>query len=127
VKVPAAVGVPESTPVLELRVTPVGRLPEEMDQVIGATPPVTLNESEYGFPITPLGNEFAGKAGIAATVPFTVMPRDGCATEVAVRTNDPGVTGAVTVTEVLDSAERVAPPVAVQVTPWFEGSFVTVA
>ena len=31
--VPVAVGVPEITPVVAARLTPVGRLPEEMDQV----------------------------------------------------------------------------------------------
>jgi len=38
-EVPAVVGVPEIAPA-ELKLNPAGRLPEEIDQVYGAVPPV---------------------------------------------------------------------------------------
>ena len=40
---PVVVGVPDSTPVPEASESPAGALPAEMDQVRGATPPVTSN------------------------------------------------------------------------------------
>jgi hypothetical protein len=40
VKLPFAVGVPETTPVFAPRVSPAGRLPPVIDQVNGAVPPL---------------------------------------------------------------------------------------
>ena len=37
-KVPIAVGVPEITPVVSLKLKPVGSLPLDIDQVIGVVP-----------------------------------------------------------------------------------------
>jgi hypothetical protein len=41
--VPVPVGVPEITPVLDARESPVGRVPEDMDQLYGAVPPVAAS------------------------------------------------------------------------------------
>jgi hypothetical protein len=38
--VPVTVEVPEITPLLEESASPLGRVPEEMDQVYGGVPPV---------------------------------------------------------------------------------------
>jgi hypothetical protein len=46
VELPAAVGVPEITPVLALRVNPAGKLPVLTLQVYGATPPLAANVCE---------------------------------------------------------------------------------
>ena len=40
VKLPLAVGVPETTPVVAPRLSPAGRLPPVIDQVNGAVPPL---------------------------------------------------------------------------------------
>jgi len=53
VKLPAAVGVPESTPVLVLKVKPLGKFPV-CDQV-GAGVPVAANVKLYEMPTVPLG------------------------------------------------------------------------
>jgi hypothetical protein len=45
-KVPFAVGVPETRPVLGARLSPVGRLPEVIDQVYGVVPPVASRDLE---------------------------------------------------------------------------------
>lgn len=51
---PAAVGVPEMTPVLE-RVSPAGSDPESTVQVFAPLPPVASKVCEYGVPTTPAG------------------------------------------------------------------------
>ena len=45
VKLPAVVGVPDSRPVVGLRVSPGGRVPALTDQANGAVPPVTVSWS----------------------------------------------------------------------------------
>ena len=45
-KLPLAVGVPEMMPVLALRLSPAGRLPEVIDQTKGAVPPVAVRDFE---------------------------------------------------------------------------------
>lgn len=45
-KLPLAVGVPEIAPVLALRLSPAGRLPEVIDQTNGAVPPVAVSDFE---------------------------------------------------------------------------------
>ena len=45
-KLPLAVGVPEMRPVLALRLSPAGRLPEVIDQTKGAVPPVAVSDFE---------------------------------------------------------------------------------
>ncbi len=40
---PAPVGVPEITPVLDASVSPLGRTPEASDQVYGGVPPVAAS------------------------------------------------------------------------------------
>ena len=44
--VPAVVGVPEMTPVEELSVNPLGKLPEVIDQVYVPVPPVAWRVAE---------------------------------------------------------------------------------
>jgi hypothetical protein len=46
VEVAAALGVPVMTPVLGLRLSPVGNVPLETDQVTGAVPPVEVKVVE---------------------------------------------------------------------------------
>jgi hypothetical protein len=45
-KFPLIVGVPEMTPVDAARLSPAGRLPEEIDHVYGAVPPVACTPLE---------------------------------------------------------------------------------
>ena len=45
-KLPFAVGVPEMRPVLAARLSPAGRLPEVIDQLYGAVPPVAARDFE---------------------------------------------------------------------------------
>jgi hypothetical protein len=45
-KVPGAVGVPETMPVVAPRVSPVGRLPAVIDQLYGEVPPVACRPFE---------------------------------------------------------------------------------
>jgi hypothetical protein len=52
---PIADGVPEITPVEELRLRPAGSDPKRMAYVTGAVPPVTTNGWEYGVPRVPPG------------------------------------------------------------------------
>ena len=54
--VPAAVGVPEMTPLDELRVRPFGSAPLESVKVYGAVPPTADTVWLYGEPIAPLGS-----------------------------------------------------------------------
>ena len=44
--VPAAVGVPEITPVAEFRARPAGSVPEDMDHVLGVVPPLAARVCE---------------------------------------------------------------------------------
>jgi hypothetical protein len=53
--VPAAVGVPLTTPVEEARDNPAGRLPERTDQLYGVAPPVATIVWLYATPTVPLG------------------------------------------------------------------------
>ena len=45
-KLPLTVGVPERLPVVAERLSPAGRLPEPVDQVYGAVPPVAASVFE---------------------------------------------------------------------------------
>jgi hypothetical protein len=45
-KLPLVVGVPEMMPVLAARLSPLGRLPEVIDQTKGAVPPVAVRAFE---------------------------------------------------------------------------------
>jgi hypothetical protein len=55
--VPNAVGVPETYPLAESRLRPVGRAPERMENTYGNTPPLAGNEWEYGIPSAPAGGK----------------------------------------------------------------------
>ncbi len=52
VELPTLVGVPERTPLLD-NVIPAGKVPLASVHVNGAVPPVALNCTLYGVPITP--------------------------------------------------------------------------
>lgn len=54
--VPVPVGVPEIAPEEESD-NPAGRLPEVIDQLYGAVPPVAVNVALYAVPCVALGNE----------------------------------------------------------------------
>ena len=45
-KLPFAVSVPEMRPVVAARLRPAGRLPEVIDQLYGAVPPVAARDFE---------------------------------------------------------------------------------
>src|SRR5579872_2103275 len=65
--VPAAVGVPESTPVEALSVIPAGSVPLLTDQVYGAVPPLTVSVNEYAAPTSPDGGAVGPGAGDVVT------------------------------------------------------------
>ena len=50
VEEPEAVGVPEIAPLEGFSVNPAGSVPELMDQVYGAAPPLALSVATYAFP-----------------------------------------------------------------------------
>jgi hypothetical protein len=54
--VPLVVGVPEITPLLGARLSPAGRLPEVIDHLYGAAPPLALRAVEKGVPEVPEGS-----------------------------------------------------------------------
>jgi hypothetical protein len=56
VEVPAASGVPESVPLAGFKVSQMGRVPVEADQVKGGVPPVTDSVCKYGTLITAVLN-----------------------------------------------------------------------
>jgi hypothetical protein len=51
---PATVGEPEIVPVLELSVSPAGRVPCVTLNVYGGTPPLAVSDEEYATPTVPL-------------------------------------------------------------------------
>ena len=55
-KLPLAVGTPKIWPV-GARMRPLGRLPEAIDHVYGAVPPVACSVPEYDEPVRPIGND----------------------------------------------------------------------
>ena len=67
---PAAVGVPEIWPLLELMLKPAGN--PVADQVYGVLPPVAATVVEYDVPAVPFGSEEVVTAGAAAIVSDTV-------------------------------------------------------
>jgi hypothetical protein len=68
--VPAAVGVPEIIPVVE-SAKPVGRLPLDIDHVMGAVP-VAVSGWLYDVPTVPLGNVVVVMTGATAEVPIVI-------------------------------------------------------
>jgi hypothetical protein len=106
---------------------PGGRAPAEIDQVNGATPPVTNIVASYGLPSTALGSFATLIAGLAATVIVTFALLPEFALEVAVSVTVLAAVGAVSVTLEIVSAVRVPPPATVQETPADVESPVTVA
>ena len=68
--VPAAVGVPEITPVDATRLNPAGNVPALTLQVYGVVPPLACSVVEYAVPAVPPGNDVVvtvGGCGAAAT------------------------------------------------------------
>lgn len=55
-KLPLAVGVPESVPVAALRLSPAGRVPAETECAYGGVPPDTTIVCEYTDPMLPSGS-----------------------------------------------------------------------
>jgi len=78
VKLPAAVGVPESTPPLE-RVSPVGKLPLIFAKVYGLLPPLAVKVWLYATPTFPFGSVdgftvIVGQPGVGVGVGVGVGP-----------------------------------------------------
>jgi hypothetical protein len=71
-KDPDAVGVPMMAPVDEFSVRPAGRLPEVIEYVYGATPPVAFRLELYGTPTCPAVAAHAS-VGVATAI---VMPHE---------------------------------------------------
>src|SRR5580700_5902662 len=69
--VPAAVGVPDNTPVEPFSVIPSGRLPLLTDQVYGPVPPATANVTEYAVFTSP--DDGAGKDSAGAATTLSVV------------------------------------------------------
>ena len=63
-KLPAAVGVPESTPVVKFKNRPDGGVPENDVALYGAAPPVAEKVCVYGDPTVAAGSV----AGVTVTV-----------------------------------------------------------
>jgi len=65
--VPAVVGVPEITPVVESKVSPGGKAPLVIVQVQGQVSGAAVNAAEYGVPTWPLGSGLGKIVGAART------------------------------------------------------------
>jgi hypothetical protein len=65
---PGAVGVPEITPVVLVRVRPAGSEPAGIDQVSGRVPPAATAILEYGTATVPPGNEVEVRVNAVAIV-----------------------------------------------------------
>ena len=84
VDVPVAVGVPEITPP-ELRLKPLGRVPEAKLHVTAPAPPLACRETEYAAPIVPaVRGEVVATVGGGVTITLTDADFVASATEVAV-------------------------------------------
>jgi hypothetical protein len=71
VEVPAAVGVPLTSPVVELIVKPAGKVPLDIANVLGEVPPVDVGAIEYTdstVPFIPLLGAAIVKAAVAKSV-----------------------------------------------------------
>jgi hypothetical protein len=71
VEVPAAVGVPLTSPVVELSVKPAGKVPLVTANVFGEVPPVDVGAIEYTdstVPLIPLLGAVIVKAAVAKSV-----------------------------------------------------------
>jgi hypothetical protein len=66
------VGIPERTPVVVLRVMPLGSVPEVRLHFSGAVPPVVKIAAEYGALVVPAGRV----AVVIASAGFKVMVMD---------------------------------------------------
>lgn len=67
---PLAVGVPAMAPLPDASLNPAGRLPDVIDQVYGAVPPLAARLTLYDVPTTPEDNEAVEMAtGRATFVP----------------------------------------------------------
>lgn len=68
-KVPLAVGVPEMVPVVDVSISPEGRLPDVIDHEYGAAPPIACNVCEYAAPaVAGISAGVAMDSGVLATV-----------------------------------------------------------
>jgi hypothetical protein len=70
VKIPATVGVPESTPE-ESSVSPFGTDPLDTENVYGAMPPIAVIVCEYRMPVVPEGGE--GGASVMEAQPIEIV------------------------------------------------------
>jgi hypothetical protein len=89
VAVPAAVGVPEISPVVAFRLRPAGNEPPDTDQLIGPLP-VAARISLYSSPIEPsrrLVVVIAGATGVAVTVMLSSLVASGKTPLAAVTVN----------------------------------------
>ncbi len=111
VYLPVAVGVPEITPAL-LRVSPVGRLPDVTDHVMGVVP-VEDKTALYAVPDVPeerLVVVIAGLPGTVGAAIVIVKELDALPTEFVACTVNVNVPVAVGVPEISPEALSVRPP-----------------
>jgi hypothetical protein len=72
VAVPTTLGTPEIVPVEELIVSPVGRLPELIDHLYGAMPPLTCSVWLYALPTGTEGSVVAAIFNMAAATAMVI-------------------------------------------------------
>lgn len=135
-KVPAAVGVPEITPVAAFRVRPAGIEPALMDQLYGVKPPVACKVALYAVPATAFVSVvvvMTRGGGAVATVKLNAAVADAAgeaeSATAAVKLNAPEEVGVPEITPVvalsvrpggnapavIDQLYGVTPPVACRV------------
>jgi hypothetical protein len=100
-KATEAIGVPEITPVAELRLRPAGKVPPIRDQFLAPLPPVALSVCEYGTPTVPL---FRAVVVIERGPPTTtVIEAGGMLSPLAVNVAIPGLCAVTTRATVVNS------------------------
>jgi hypothetical protein len=71
--VPAAVGVPEITPVDATRLNPAGNVPALTLQLYGVVPPLACSTVEYVVPVVPPGSDVVVTKGGCAAVATAIL------------------------------------------------------
>jgi len=92
--VPAVVGAPVMAPVVAFNVRPAGRLPEEIENVYGPTPPIATSAELYATPtwaVTPGQASAIGADTVIVQLVVAAVPVES--TSLTVKLNVPAVVG----------------------------------
>jgi hypothetical protein len=108
--VSGVLGVPVMLPVVELRLRPVGSVPDVIEYSYGAVPPVAKTREPYGVPTVPFNSDGVAMVSGSTTVIENCLdaasegfdPSVAC----AVKTKVPGEVGTPSMMPVLDSRLR---------------------